>query len=80
MPNSEKLKEAMSKINDIEGVVGSSPHYVDRAVFSYDIDNDGDDIQVGEWTVKSIIPKEESEVTLIHETIVAGRYLEESDL
>ncbi len=74
-----KNKEAMALIDSIPGVVASTQHYIDKAVISYDRDNNGKDIRRGNWLIKSIDIASEKKVTEIHNSMIEGRYLEEND-
>lgn len=66
-------------INSIPGVVASAPHYKSGALFSYDRDKDGRDIQHGQYLVFSVEPDRETNVTRIQSSIIDGRYLREDD-
>lgn len=72
-------KEAMDSINTIRGVIGSSAHYVNNAVISYDQYNDGKNIERGRWVVKSVNVEDEIKVTQINKSIIEGEYLEVTD-
>ncbi len=72
-------KEALAAIDDIPGIIGSSAHYRDNPIIEYDKGRNGKDVKTGRWVLKSIDPKAEKSVTKIHEAIIAGSYLEESD-
>ncbi|EKE06559.1 MAG: ABC transporter permease protein [uncultured bacterium] len=72
-------KEAIQLIDTIPGIIGSSAHYVDKALISYDEYNDGNNIKNGKWVVKSIDIKDERKVTEIHDSIIEGSYLESTD-
>jgi putative ABC transport system permease protein len=48
-------------------------------LIKYDKYNDGKDIKNGRWLLKSINPSDEKNVTKIHESIIAGSYLEAND-
>jgi len=75
----KQVKLIQAKINSVPGVVGSSAHYTVGAVFSFDEDKDGENVNSGSYTVKSIVPEDEMETTVIHKGIVAGEYLDEND-
>lgn len=68
-----------NSINTIPGIMGSSAHYINNAVISYDENNNGKDIQKGKWTIKSINVEDEEIVTNISRSIIKGEYLENSD-
>ncbi|KKS52172.1 MAG: ABC transporter permease protein [Candidatus Magasanikbacteria bacterium GW2011_GWC2_42_27] len=72
-------KEAIQLIDTITGVVGSSAHYIDKALISYDEYNDGNNIKSGKWVIKSIDVENEKKVTEIHDSIIEGSYLESTD-
>lgn len=67
------------KINSIPGVTGSAIHYRIGALFSYDENKDGKDVKTALWSVDSIDPEQEIRVTKIHQNMVVGEYLDESD-
>ncbi len=70
---------AMDLIATIPGVLGSSKHYLDSPIIKYDEYSDGKDIKSGRWVLKSINPQDEKSVTRIHESIVEGDFLKETD-
>ncbi|MBU1558115.1 FtsX-like permease family protein [Patescibacteria group bacterium] len=72
-------KEAVSLIDTIPGVIGSSAHYINNTVISYDERNDGNDIKSGKWITKSINVDDEEKVTKIHESMIEGSFLEPRD-
>ena len=72
-------KEAVELIDTIPGVVGSSAHYIDKALISYDEYSDGNDIKSGKWVVKSVDVQDEKKVTEIHDSIIEGSYLDATD-
>lgn len=72
-------KEAIESIDSIPGVIGSSAHYIDRVLASYDEHKDGKDIKKGKWVVKSVNVDDETRVTEIHNSIIEGSYLEPGD-
>jgi len=74
-----KNKKAMGLIDTIPGVIGTSAHYVDSAVISYDENNDGMGIESGKWILKSIDIEDEKKVTQIHESMIEGSFLEPTD-
>lgn len=67
------------RINNIPGVTGSAGHYIVPATFTYDENKDGEDVKTVGFLVDSIDPEQEIRVTKIHENMVAGEYLDESD-
>ncbi len=75
----KQVKAIRAKVNSVPGVVGSSAHYVVGAVFSFDEDKDGENINTGSYAVKSIVPEDEMRTTIIYKGMVAGEYLKESD-
>ena len=72
-------KDAIRLIDTIPGIVGSSAHYVDSAIISYDERDDGNDIKSGRWIVKSIDPQDEIRVTNINESLIEGSFIEATD-
>ncbi len=75
----KQVKSILAKINSVPGVVGSSAHYTVGSVFSFDENNDGENVNTGSYVIKSISPKDEMKTTIIHKKIVAGEYLDEND-
>lgn len=71
--------EAIKLIASIPGIIGSSAHYTDSPIVKHDEYNDGKDIKSGRWVLKSINPEDEKNVTKIHESIIAGSFLETAD-
>lgn len=71
--------KAIKGIDTIPGVIGSSAHYVDSAVISYDDHRDKIDVLSGRWIVKSVNVEDEIRVTKIHESIIEGSYLDSGD-
>ena len=67
------------KINAIPGVQGCSSRYVAGAIIEYDPDKTGRDIRTVSWPVKSIDPLEEMQISDVHNFMVAGEYLDETD-
>lgn len=74
-----KDQDAIGWISTIPGIVGSSPHYIDSVTIRYDERNDFYDIKSGKWVMKSIDVESEKSVTKIHESMIEGSYLEETD-
>lgn len=72
-------QQAIKWISFIPGVVGSSAHYIDNPVISYDERNDGYDIKSRRWVLKSINVDDEKKVTQIHKSIIEGSFLDEAD-
>jgi len=67
------------KIDAIPGVEGCSSRYTTGAIIEYDPDKTGRDIRTISWSVKSINPTEEVRISDLHNFMVAGEYLDESD-
>ena len=67
------------RINNIPGVIGSACHYIVSATVTYDENKDGEDVKTTQCLVDSIDPEQEIRVTKIHQNMVAGEYLDESD-
>jgi putative ABC transport system permease protein len=63
-------------INGTPGVVGISPHYISVSILKK---KTGKNIKIGGWQVKSVNIAKESNITNIHKSMVAGKYLEESN-
>jgi len=70
---------AIESIMRIPGIIGSSAHYIDNPLIKYDENNDGKDIRSNRLILKSINPSDEKIVTRIHESMVAGSFLEQAD-
>lgn len=66
-------------INSVPDVMASAPHYKSGALFSYDKDKDGRNIERGQYLVYSVEPNREKLVTSISSHMVAGRYLTDDD-
>ncbi len=66
-------------INSLLGVVASAPHYKSGALFAYDRDKDGRNVERGQYTIFSIEPEKEIQVTGIHSKMIEGRYLVDED-
>ena len=75
----KQVKSIQTLVDATPGVMGSSAHYIVGAIFSYDKNEDGKDIKTNSRSIKSIDPKREKRVTKIHQTMVAGEYLEKND-
>ena len=67
------------KINAIPGIIGCSSRYNIGAVVEYDPDKTGKDVRTISWPVKSINPDDEKRISELHNYMLAGAYLEESD-
>jgi putative ABC transport system permease protein len=74
-----KNKYAMDSIKTIPGIVANSAHYINNTVISYDENKDGHNVQQGKWLIKSVDVEDEIKVTQINESIIEGKYLEDSD-
>ncbi|MDD5312235.1 MAG: FtsX-like permease family protein [Dehalococcoidia bacterium] len=72
----ERLKR---KINAIPGIIGCSARYSTGAIIEYDPDKTGKDIRSISWPVKSINPQDEMRISELHNCMLAGQYLDESD-
>ncbi|MFC1893492.1 ABC transporter permease [Chloroflexota bacterium] len=71
-----------TRMEQVPGVVGVSSHLNSSAFVEYQWrakDSSADKGQSGNWTVIGIDPEREVNVTTIHEHIVAGSYLDETD-
>ena len=67
------------KINAIPGIIGCSSHYTTGSIIEYDPDKTGKDIRTISWPVKSIDPDDEKRISDLHNYMLAGQYLDESD-
>ncbi|MBN1690102.1 MAG: ABC transporter permease [Dehalococcoidia bacterium] len=67
------------KINAIPGIIGCSSRYTTGSVIEYDPDKTGKDIRTISWPVKSINPDDEKRISELHNYMLAGQYLDESD-
>jgi len=72
-------QNAINWISTIPGVIGSSAHYIDNAIFRYDERNDFYDIKRSKWPIKSINVEDEINVTKIHESMIEGSFLDSTD-
>ena len=80
--NEEYIKQVAAlkrKINAIPGIIGSSSHYTTGSVIEYDPDKSGKDIRTISWPIKSIDPNDEKKISNLHNHMLAGAYLDESD-
>lgn len=75
----KQVKHIQSLIDSTPGVVGSAAHYIMGAIESYDENKDGKDIKSTSRPICSINPENEKRVTKIHQSMVAGEYLEKYD-
>ncbi len=81
-PDEDYITQASAvknRINSIPGVISCSSRYAMGAAISYDPDKNGKDVKSIGWTVKSIDPAEEIQVTNIQDFMISGTYLEEDD-
>ncbi len=79
LDNSENLQ---SKIAGFPGVAAVSSHLNNWAVFEYQWEekkSPADKDKTGRWDVIGIDPDREAQVTAIHDSLIAGSYLEEGD-
>jgi len=67
------------KINAIPGILGCSSRCSTGAIIEYDPDKTGRDIRTISWPVKSVNPAEEKKISEVHQHMVAGQYLDETD-
>ena len=74
-----QVSQLKRKINAIPGIIGCSSQYTIGSVIEYDPDKTGKDIRTISWPVKSIDPKDEMRISGMHNYMVAGQYLDESD-
>ncbi len=74
-----QVSELKRKINAIPGIIGCGSHYTIGSVIEYDPDKTGKDIRTISWPVKSIDPKDEMQISGLHNYMLAGQYLDESD-
>lgn len=75
----EKASSLKRSINMLPGVTSCASRYSLGSTITYDADKDGKDIREISWTIKSINPEEETQVTNIHNFMVDGQYLDKSD-
>jgi len=75
----EKVSSLKRSINMLPGVTNCASRYSLGSTITYDPDKDGKDIREISWTIKSINPEEETQVTNIHNFMVDGQYLDKSD-
>jgi len=80
--NEEYIKQVellKRKINAIPGIIGCSARYSLGAIIEYDPDKTGKDIRSISWPVKSVNPDDEMRTSELHNYMLAGEYLDESD-
>ena len=75
----KNVKSLKNKINHLNGVIGSTAHYKTYTQFTYDKRKDGQDTKIGSWIVSSMSPEEEKKVSIFHNSILAGEYLNKND-
>jgi putative ABC transport system permease protein len=78
----EHADSIVNKIEQIPGVTGIGVHLASGARFEYgwqDKRSPGEKGKSGNWSVIGVDPDAETSVTTIHEHIIAGSYLDESD-
>jgi len=75
----EKVSSLKRSINMLPGVTSCASRYSLGSTITYDADKDGKDIREISWTIKSINPEEETQVTNIHNFMVDGQYLDKLD-
>jgi len=78
----DHVEQIENKIEQIPGVVGVSAHLNSNAFIENkwsEKESPSDRGISGNWTVIGISPEKEANVTTIHEHIIEGSYLEESD-
>ncbi len=67
------------KIDEIPGVIASSPRLIAGSIITYDPDKTGKDIRTISWPITSIDPQQDSKVSGIINHIVSGQFLDEND-
>jgi putative ABC transport system permease protein len=75
----ERVSSLKNRIRMIPGVISCSSHYTLGATVIWDVNKNGENVRKISWTVKSIDPDKEIEVTKIQDFMVAGQYLDKSD-
>jgi putative ABC transport system permease protein len=71
-----------ASISSVEGVAGVAPHLISNARFEYNWQNIAspqDKGQSGNWNIIGINPQKETNVTTIHNSLIAGSYLAPGD-
>jgi putative ABC transport system permease protein len=68
-------------VSQVPGVTAVAPHLNTSALFEYNSQNNSDFAagQSGRWTVIGIDPAREIDVTTIHNSLIAGAYLQPGD-
>lgn len=74
--NSRKITDL---VESVPGVVASSRHYKAGGLFTFDKFKNGQEVNTGRYTIISIDPSTEKEVTDISKAIIAGEYLDDKD-
>jgi len=69
----------MTTVNGVPGVIGSARHYKIGGFFTFDKNKNNRDVMSGQYSVISIDPNKEKEITNISKSIAFGIYLEEND-
>lgn len=69
----------MTTVNGVPGVLSSARHYKIGGFFTFDKNKNGQDVKSGQYSIISIDPNKEKEITNISKSILFGNYLEESD-
>jgi ABC-type lipoprotein release transport system permease subunit len=78
----DHAQQVMQKISEVPGVVGVSPHLNSTAFIEYEWKekkSPSDKGKSGNWPVIGIDPRQEANVTSIHEHIIEGSYLDDND-
>ena len=75
----KQVTDLKRRINAIPGIIGCSSRYTIGAVIEYHPDKTGKDIRTVSWPVKSIDPEDEKRISGLHNNMLAGQYLDESD-
>jgi len=76
IPNANRV---ISTVNGVPGVSGSSKHYKLGGFFTFDKYKNGQDVKSGQYSIISIDPNIEKEITNIKESVVSGSYLDDND-
>ena len=74
-----KKSHARQHLLSISGITGVATHYIDNPIIEFDKNSNGENIEKGRWTLKSIVPQEEEKVTNVYKSMVAGSYLKATD-
>jgi putative ABC transport system permease protein len=78
----DHVSQLEAKAEQVHGVSCVSPHLNNSAFFEYrweEKESQMDRGKSGTWEVIGINPEKEAGVTIVHDQIIAGSYLEESD-